>query len=294
MTSQTLPLPYELRLRIYELLLICPSQPIYAYRQISTGRTHLGISSATLLVSRQIYEEASPVLYDKNRFKFELHDILRSANVAADTPTVRCCFGLRDQDQAMVRGATLSRMRHVEINVAYDAVFDLNQTSGALTRLGEVFLPQLLDFLTQKNSSQAYDSMLTSSLKFVSTNDLDEHRSILGWHRWGKQQGAEPRGQAHRDLENAYRSLIWSKLMLVAQIREIEVFEANRLLLPDDEFCWDYGDDLPETADLWLVKDLANMMVIDNEAEPPDTGSAPKWSDPKPFKFVGTFLVADM
>lgn len=73
-----LNLPVEIRLMIYENLLIHQDGPyIMASSYMHVDRTSrekpLGLSPAILRVNKQIHNEASPVLYSKNRFRFLNH-----------------------------------------------------------------------------------------------------------------------------------------------------------------------------------------------------------------------------
>ncbi len=71
------PLPPELRLKVYELLLVHPDQSLKpnGFLHYEAGRPYLEkdyISTSILRACRSIYEEALPILYGKNNLTF--HD----------------------------------------------------------------------------------------------------------------------------------------------------------------------------------------------------------------------------
>jgi len=73
-TSPLLALPLEIRTAIYSHLLTARTQPVLLYhKQPNKPQPSLLFNCSILLVSKQIYYEAAPVLYNTKIYKVELH-----------------------------------------------------------------------------------------------------------------------------------------------------------------------------------------------------------------------------
>ena len=110
--ASLLSLPFEIRLKIYEVLLVPKvEQPLILFRdQATTAQQTWDIETAILRISRSIYNEAIRVLYGRNRFKIELPDKPVPRLPAAEATTLH---GITFRN--LMPPQSFQRLRHIEI-----------------------------------------------------------------------------------------------------------------------------------------------------------------------------------
>ena len=143
-TRATLPLPQELRFKVYGYLL-SSEQPLLLYHDCHGRFTDLNLHTSILLISKATNAEATTVLYEKNTFKIDIRlrkDALtkyRSSWVqpllpAAESSTTgleeryRSAFGVASNGlaQPVISVNSFVRMKHIRVITSYRAVLSVD------------------------------------------------------------------------------------------------------------------------------------------------------------------------
>ena len=305
---QALPLPSELRLRIYENLLSPPFQPLRLYHDRLGRSKPMSLHSAILRVSRMTYNEAIPVLYSQNTFKIELDTrVVRQCTggeypdcYGSSAPLIKGaadknCKHFEEQScncsqKAIIPSISLRSMQYIEIVTSWDAVWGDCEGGKYLSSIGQTVLPALLYTLGQPHDR--YTTKGRKTLKFTAVDDLNTHASILD-----KNVGGFGKLGMLAEKPNDHciqKDRLWKLLDLVREVRNVTICDAQQLVTPDDDLFCDGNEWTMETADVWRLTDWEAADIPYEHEDLVDLKHKFSFSSKRPFERIGTFRLKDL
>ena len=228
MPRQTLPLPVELRLRIYQYLLTS-SKPLLLYHDRLGRSRPMQLHPQILRLSKTIYEESLPVLYDKNIFQIDLStEVVKQCTggeYPGDRGQVEQLIGERRWDffedayiSPVIFQDSLSRLRHIEITTAHKAIWGSSQCGRYLSVVGKQVIPTLLHALSKDNGNQTPHPE-KKTLKITYKTSYDDSHSLL------IRNESTPMAVPSENEKKSAQSQWWETLESVTAARRVELYE---------------------------------------------------------------------